>query len=487
MERDMEIERKFSVGAGRPLPSLPEGLRHGPTQEFSLRATYFDTPDLLLARNRRTLRRRTGGDDAGWHLKLPATAAARTEVRLELAASRSPLVVPTALRDEVAGIVGTAPLIPVAQLRTVRRQTEVLDDGRSVAVVADDTVTAHRLGEAAASAWREVEVELTGGTETVLDSITRSWLQQGVTVSPSVSKLAQALGDAVTRAQSREVTSQTPAAEVALDYLAAQVGMLQARHAGLATDEPDAVHKSRVATRRIRSALASWRSLWDDDRLEPLAAEVKWLGAVLGGPRDAEVLRDTLVDQAGHLNDVPAESVEGLRAALESDHAAAFARLQDAMELARYVAVHERLVDLIAHPPTPAAAPPGPAADVMPRVLDQAGNRVRKHFQSAQKHSGDHRLHELHETRKKAKRARYAAEAAAAALREDASSLATQWESVTEALGQLQDSVVAEEVLQQIEGVDPELVTRLLDHQRHVRETSLTQVDPGLMEPSTGG
>ncbi|MEO9197762.1 MAG: CYTH domain-containing protein, partial [Antricoccus sp.] len=66
-----EIERKYDVPAGTPLPDLAdiEGVQVGSPVEHLLEATYFDTVDLALARARITLRRRTGGDDAGWHLK----------------------------------------------------------------------------------------------------------------------------------------------------------------------------------------------------------------------------------------------------------------------------------------------------------------------------------------------------------------------------------------------------------------------------------
>ncbi len=49
-----------------------------------LDATYFDTPKQDLARNNITLRRRTSGPDAGWHLKLPARSDARIEIRARL-------------------------------------------------------------------------------------------------------------------------------------------------------------------------------------------------------------------------------------------------------------------------------------------------------------------------------------------------------------------------------------------------------------------
>ena len=70
-----EIERKFELGdASRPpdLVGIGGVDRVGEPVASELEATYYDTPDLRLARHGATLRRRTGGHDAGWHLKLPA-------------------------------------------------------------------------------------------------------------------------------------------------------------------------------------------------------------------------------------------------------------------------------------------------------------------------------------------------------------------------------------------------------------------------------
>src|ERR1700753_3993893 len=88
--RHVEVEKKFDVPAGTVFPSF-DGLaavsrgERRPAQ--ALDAVYFDTPLRDLAANRITLRRRTGGPDAGWHLKLPAGPDARTEVRAQLGAT----------------------------------------------------------------------------------------------------------------------------------------------------------------------------------------------------------------------------------------------------------------------------------------------------------------------------------------------------------------------------------------------------------------
>ncbi len=146
--RHLEVERKFDVVESTVSPSF-EGIAavdhvdKSPIE--SLDATYFDTPTHDLARNKITLRRRTGGHDAGWHLKLPSGPEARTEVRAPLDASEQD--VPGELRDIVLAIVRERPLQPVARIST-ERETQVLygSDGAALAEFSNDHVTAWAAG-----------------------------------------------------------------------------------------------------------------------------------------------------------------------------------------------------------------------------------------------------------------------------------------------------------------------------------------------------
>ena len=116
MDRYREVERKFDADPAMSLPDLTgEAGSVGEATQSLLDATYFDTADARLARHHITLRRRTGGDDAGWHLKLPAGQDERTEVRLPL--GRATRTVPAALVREVRAIVRERPLVPVATAR----------------------------------------------------------------------------------------------------------------------------------------------------------------------------------------------------------------------------------------------------------------------------------------------------------------------------------------------------------------------------------
>ena len=95
------------------------------TVRLQLAATYFDTADLRLAAAGLTLRRRTGGEDAGWHLKVPAGTNARSEVRLPL--GRATRTVPKPLQQMVwAQSLGSA-LRPVAEIMTDRSVRRLVD------------------------------------------------------------------------------------------------------------------------------------------------------------------------------------------------------------------------------------------------------------------------------------------------------------------------------------------------------------------------
>ncbi|GAB3622152.1 CYTH and CHAD domain-containing protein [Mariniluteicoccus endophyticus] len=442
----VEIERKFTISPGERVPDLAEVVRSGESRRFSLKAVYFDTPNLELARNRITLRRRTGGSDAGWHLKLPGDGHARQEIHEPIVRGASTLQVPAALREQVAELIGYAPLVPVVELKTARNETDLTTRrGRKLAILCDDTVTATRNGHK--QKWRELEVELDGGTTDDLEAITATLSAAGVRPSKSVSKLVQAMGDRLREAEDERLTRKSSAAAVIRAYVAAQVGAIQGREADARVDAPDAVHKMRVATRRLRSTLRTFRPLLDTERTEPIRAELKWLGQVLGEPRDAEVMRDRI---RAAIEELPAGAVLGpvserVTAELDATHADAHRALVEALESPRYTRLLDDLVGLFVTSPFTEYAD-ARAKGVLPPVLDDATKRVTRRWKAAQAADGEEQIVQWHETRKRAKAARYAWEAVAPAFA-TAADAAKAWEEVTESLGTAQDTVVARERL----------------------------------------
>ena len=108
-----EIEQKFDVSYEMAAPSLtqlPGVASVSAPAEQVLEAEYFDTAHLDLATAGVTLRRRTGGPDAGWHMKLPVADHERLELRLPLGERENEVPADLLARARAEG--AGAPLVP---------------------------------------------------------------------------------------------------------------------------------------------------------------------------------------------------------------------------------------------------------------------------------------------------------------------------------------------------------------------------------------
>lgn len=197
MSEHLEIEQKFDVEAGFSRPDFGrlDGVSAAAPVLHHLSATYYDTADQRLAASKITLRRRTGGTDAGWHLKLPAAEeGGRREIHAPLEASERE--VPRELAERVAEVTGGASLTPVARLDTERTVVTLRrTDGRVAAEVADDEVSAQRLPAAGEpQRWREVEVEVPEADPDLQRAAAELLFAAGARPAGHGSKLARALG-----------------------------------------------------------------------------------------------------------------------------------------------------------------------------------------------------------------------------------------------------------------------------------------------------
>ncbi|MCW2506200.1 MAG: hypothetical protein JWO79_4484 [Actinomycetia bacterium] len=449
-----EIERKYVLAPGTPLPMLGGVSGVDAVTEpnaFTQEAIYFDTPGLRLASNSITLRRRTGGTDDGWHLKLPA-AGGRDEITVPLgSAGNEP---PADLADLVQAFTRGEPLSPVGRIVT-HRAARLLkaEDGTALAEVVIDDVSAQTLGESTTlTTWSEAEVELVGGDPGLLDEIEDVLAAAGIQRAASPSKLAQLLGDRLPSPPPK-AAKRSSAGEVAVAYLREQLQTLLAYDPRVRRDEDDAVHKMRVATRRTRSTLKTFGPLFaDPDRLTALGEELRWIGAELGAVRDLDVLPATL---AAALAGVPDELIVGpvharIAARTAHDRAAARTELLAALNSDRYFALLSEFESLAADPPfVPAAGDPG--AHGLPRLIRRTYRRVARRVTTAlEADPGPHRDEAIHEARKAAKRARYAGEATAPTFGKLARAYAARMQELQELLGEHQDTVVARQVLRQL-------------------------------------
>jgi inorganic triphosphatase YgiF len=199
----LEIEQKYDADADFVLPrfgSLPElgGRRVADPKRYYLSATYFDTEDFRLNQNKVTLRRRVGGTDEGWHLKLPVRKDTRQEKHAPLGDGAASAV-PATLAAQVEDITANERLHPVAILDTERTVlTLVAKSGEPLLEIADDRVTGTRLDAAGSEplTWREIEVEALSedpGAARLAEAVGKLLREAGAQPSASGSKLSRVL------------------------------------------------------------------------------------------------------------------------------------------------------------------------------------------------------------------------------------------------------------------------------------------------------
>ncbi|KRE59011.1 CYTH and CHAD domain-containing protein [Phycicoccus sp. Soil748] len=468
--RQDEVERKYDVGPDLALPVLTvvdEVASMGQQEVLDLQAVYYDTAGLDLHRHGISLRRRTGGVDDGWHLKLPREGDRRTEVHLPL--GRAVRTVPAKLLEPVRAIVRDRPLLAVATLTTHRLQQTALDDeGHVLATVCDDRVEGQStLDPDRRLYWREVELELGDGQpDGLLARLEAPLLEGGASRSQSTSKVRRVLGepgdldgdkdcdgDGVRgRRQARRPRRgrKAKAATVFLTQAEHHVRDLYRHDRGVREGERGSVHQLRIAARRLRSTLDTFGPLMVPGSTDLLRAELRWVGQALAAARDAEVLRqgmDRLVA------DQPAELVLGpVSSRIDRDlakaRAAGVEAAGEAMSSERYYRLLDLLDDAVRSPRWSGSAGRR-AGEVLPRLLAKDARAVRRAARRAREVHGPDRDLALHTVRKKAKRLRYAAESAQVVLGPGTAKLAKHAKQVQSALGDHHDSVVARAALRQ--------------------------------------
>jgi CHAD domain-containing protein len=246
-----------------------------------------------------------------------------------------------------------------------------------------------------------------------------------------------------TRQPPRQLTAGSPAGQVVLAYLRKQAAALDSLAPGARRDEPDAVHQMRVATRRLRSTLRTFRRV-----IGPAAHlddELRWLAGVLGDARDAEVLTGHL--EAALTTVAKEELIGPVPARIKIHFAPVAARAReavlDALDSERYGSLRDGVRKLTdAAPARPRAG--RPAGDVLPHEVRRAYRATARRMDRARKAPpGPARDTALHQARKAAKRARYAGELAQPAIGRKAKRFTRQVKAVATLLGDHHDAVIA--------------------------------------------
>jgi CHAD domain-containing protein len=466
----LEEERKFQVDDQFAMPDLSAAAPPGgyiiPLPAMTLRATYYDTVDRRLARAGVSLRHRRGeAPEKAWTVKLPSDVPG---TRHELSRAGSPTEVPPDLVDLVTAYHRGAPLEAAAVLRTVRRVYEIQDpDHRVLAEVADDTVSVLD-GRKTTLKFREIEVERKNGGPKVLDRAEDLLREAGARNGGFTPKHVRAMrltGEPPDLTPPTSLPAKPTADEVVANALRSDIGRIFAYDAFVRLRDPlpdgdTPVHQMRVGTRRLRSDLRTFEPLLDAGWTSKLRAELGWLADVLGGARDAEVLRARLRSTADldPLAPLDEAAVARIDAELTVRHEEALTVLDDAMRSPRYLALLDMLVEAARTPQLSpdaqrAAIKALPELVVRPwRKLVYGGGPAPGAAGLQQRGPDD----EWHAVRIRGKRARYATDAVASVIGGAASALATALGKVQNLLGEHQDAAVAADTWLEIAKSDPD-------------------------------
>ncbi|HZP31176.1 MAG TPA: CYTH and CHAD domain-containing protein, partial [Acidimicrobiia bacterium] len=431
-----------------PLADGSAGVIAGTARDLEMTATYYDTPDLRLTRAGASLRYRT---DEGWLVKLPerhaTDAAAEGLARREFHFAGGPGAPPEGAIDLVQALVRSERISPVARLRTRRHSIPLFGtDGLPLAELVDDDVTVLE-GSQPVDRFREIEIELSAGAPAEAAApLVQRLCDAGAGTPDPTPKIVRALGprattppDVVTSA-SRHV-STIP--EVVQRAIAVSVAKLLENDPGVRLGEdPEAVHQARVATRRLRSHLRTFRTLLEPEWTASLRDELKWLGGELGAVRDADVLLDRLQHRLDELPAGERKAGERMVEGLAAQRADARDELLRAMRTQRYVALLDRLVDAAHHPRLAlrVAGDDDSDADVLRGLVRAPWGHLRRAVHDLPDDPPDPALHEI---RIRAKRARYAAEAVEPVFGKKARRFAERITRLQDVLGEHQDAVVA--------------------------------------------
>lgn len=445
-ELKLALPGRFAVP---PLVLDGQPLEQAPLPDLNLRATYYDTVDLRLARHGVSLRYRTGESGGPtWTLKLPVGESAggplleRNELHFD-GPAREP---PGRARALTTAYARTEPLVAVATLRTRRHRINLLAEGEPVAEVAIDEVSVVE-GRRVVSRFRELEVEDLRG-DLPLGDLADQLQGAGATGAEPIPKVVRALGSRATAPPDVRAIALESGATLG-DAVRASIAdalLRLVRSDPLARlGETEGVHQVRVAFRRVRSDLRtldeavdpSWR-----DRIEPRLRET---GAALAAARDLDVLVEHLREDASGAR----SALAPLFTTLARRREAARVEMAHALDAPEYRQLLEELVDTLG------AAPAGPAADepaatALPRLALDAWYRLERRVSDLGESAPDA---EFHRVRIAAKRARYAVELAARTLSgkqaASAERFASRLAEVQDQLGTMQDAAVAEAIIRE--------------------------------------
>jgi triphosphatase len=482
----IEVEWQFDALDLRPverwlatLPTLAVETDDGGTVTALARPprrltdSYLDTDDWRIARAGFVVRTRRRGRQDEITLKdtRPAEGSGLRQ-RLEVTEVLPPSG-PEALGPDgpvgrrLHAIVGSHRLREVLQVRTRRRPFALRVGGVDAAEVAlDETVIVVGDGQRPMQ-LRRVEVEVDPAWLDALEPIVRQ-LRVSCGLQPAgLSKFEAgllALGQEIPGSPDlgpTEVAATSTMGDVAFAVLRRQIGVLREREPGTRLGEDvEELHDMRVATRRLRAALALFAGVLPV-RAQTFRQELGWLAAALGAVRDLDVqLQGLAADPTAHrvppgLVSSDHDPLAELTALLERERRQARTAMLAALDSVRWERLVKGLTAMVQQGPARrSVATRVPAVIGLPDLVLARHDAVAKAAKRAKKTGV---VADFHRLRIRGKRLRYALEFSSDVYDGRTGRYVRQLTGLQDELGRMQDAEVASIRLAELAGGEAHL------------------------------
>jgi triphosphatase len=419
---------------------------------------YYDTPDRALFRHRSSLRVRRNGTSYVQSLKLACTNGSPFVRQQWLARVNSPAPDLARLPAEINCALGELAedgLAPVFVTRLRRHLQRLAFDGAEIEIAFDEgTVEAGEQGQPLI----EIELKLKCGDSGALYDVGMQLLDVAPLRLGTLSKAERGYALAfdavpqVTKAERSAISAKHYVDDVIAVVMSAAQQHLLSNQAVLEYGrDPEGVHQTRVALRRLRSACSLLRKEVPSPAFQAFGAEAKWLMQVLGPARNWDVFAtSTLARLEGTC--VCDVSFDGLRQAVEPHRVLSYARLREALMDPRYTRFQLSLRRWIERRSWRTDIP-GEALDALTEPASGLAVRVleRLHRKAVKKGAHFDRLEPeaRHDLRVTLKKLRYAAEFFLPVFAGQASAkrYVTRLSKLQDALGHANDSTAMRSLL----------------------------------------
>ncbi len=436
---------RTGAGSGAPLAASARSTKH-------LVDTYVDTEDWRVSRSGYVLRVRHAGALGEVTLKDTASATAGLRKRVEITEALPEHGIETLgtegpVGKRVHALAGVRPLRPVLEVRTTRQPYDLLVGGETVAEVAlDETAISAGNGQRPTRLCR-VEVEVVPRWAEALapfvEQLRGSCGLQPATLSKfEAGLLAEGLEvPGPPDLGPKRLPPSPSVGDVAYVVLRRNMTAMVVHEPGTRLGEDaEELHDMRVATRRMRAALALFSDALPASA-EHVRDELGWLGRTLGAVRDLDVQLERLEEWAGELPEEDKGALDELAELLGHEREAARDELLSCLESSRY----ERLVSgfsavLRQGPPPCSATTSALAAAVVPDLVQ---SRHRSAVKAAKRARRSGAADDFHQLRIRCKRLRYALEFVSEIYEGHTANMASRVVHLQDALGFMQDARVA--------------------------------------------